>query len=91
MADERQGRKIVTRTVTAETTFEDFESISIIDAGSDGFKIKGQDYKQWASQSIVVPTGIPYNAGVASGRYINSLTIEAPTTGSLNASVSIID
>lgn len=84
------GKKVVTLTITVATKFEDFESISIIDAGSDGFKIKGQNYKEYTSQSIVVPNGIPYNAGVASGRYVNELTIEAPATGSLNASVSII-
>ncbi len=90
MSDPRQGKVIVTRTITTETSFEDFISISIVDAGSDGFKIKGGDYKQFTSQSIVIPTGIPYNAGEALGRYINKITIEAPATGSLNASVSII-
>ena len=90
MADDRQGKKLVTLTVTVETKFEDFESISIIDAGSDGFRIKGQNYKQWTSEEIVVPNGIPYNAGVASGRYINELTIVEPATGTLNASVTIV-
>jgi len=90
MSDDRQGKKIVTTTVTVATTFTDFESISIVDAGSDGFKVKGQNYKQYTSTSIVIPTGIPYNAGSPAGRYVNEITIEAPATGSLNASVSIM-
>ena len=90
MADATQGKVMITRTVTSETEFTDFESISIVDAGAtDGFQIKGGNGKL-TSEWIVIPTGVPYNAGVASNRYITTVSIKAASGKSLNASVTII-
>jgi hypothetical protein len=89
--DARQGKVAITRTLTAETTFEDFESISVVDAGAaDGFQVKCGDYKGVVSEWITIPTGVPYNIGVASNRYITTLSIKAASGASLNASVTII-
>ncbi len=81
----------VTLVVTSETTFEEFESICIIDAGeADGFKVKGGDANGKTSEWIYVPTGIPYNMGQVSGRIIDALSLAAKDGSTLNASVTIV-
>lgn len=84
-------KNIVTLTITTETDFESFEAISIIDAGAaDGFQVKGTDASGKTSEWIVIPTGIPYNAGKPDIRVIKKLSIKAASGASLNASVSVI-
>jgi hypothetical protein len=83
-------KKVVTLAITVQTDFENFESLSIVDAGSDGFRVIGENADGKASAAISIPTGIPYNIGSAAGRIINKLTLMTPASGSLNASVSVI-
>ena len=84
-------KKIITLALTTDTDFENFESISIIDAGAaDGFQVKGETADGKASDWITVPTGIPYNLGAVNGRTISKLQLKAASGKSLNASVSII-
>jgi len=73
--------------VTSPTEFHVFSSISIIDAGTDGFQIKlGATDSVW----IQIPTSIPYNFGRMDEKKIDYLAIRATPSKSLNASVSIV-
>lgn len=76
-----------TLAVTSETTFTDFSSISIIDAGTDGFVVKGSAS---GSAEIQIPSGGIYNFGRMDQRVIKSLTVKAVSGKTLSVSVSII-
>jgi hypothetical protein len=77
-----------TYTITAATSFQNFESLSLIDAGAtDGFQVKGDGAD---SEWIVIPTGIPYNIGQSGGRIITELFIKEADGKSLNVSASVI-
>jgi len=66
--------------ITAETEFTTFDSLLLIDAGSDGFRLKDS-----ANIVGVVPTGVPVSISGPAGRISGPITVQAPAVGSLNA------
>ncbi len=93
MGTDPQKKNVITRAVTQQTEFTNFESISIVDAGAaDGFQVLGgSDGVDKASQWMLIPTGIPYNAGKPdSGKTIPTLSVKAAEGKNLNVSVSIM-
>jgi hypothetical protein len=84
----RDSKKPKTYAITSETFFEDFESLSLIDAGStDGFQIKGDGAD---SQWIFIPTGVPYNIGQSGGRIMTRIYIKEADGGTLNVSATVV-
>jgi hypothetical protein len=86
MADDGTIKAPKVKNITSEYTFLHFDSLLLIDAGSDGFKVKDS---RGVSSSI--PTGVPISiagqAGMASGPF----TIEVPDAGSLNVTAIYYD
>jgi hypothetical protein len=72
----------IVETVTAERTFNTFDSLMAVDAGSDGFKLKDEN-----GTEIVWPSGIPFSIGKQEGKASGPITITEPDSGSLNVSV----
>jgi hypothetical protein len=68
-------------TISAETKFEDFEGLSLIDAGEDGFKLKDKN-----DNTCVIPTGIPVTIGGPGTKVSEEISVVAPDTGTLNVS-----
>jgi hypothetical protein len=67
-------------TITATTTFRNFTSLTLIDAGaSDGFQIAGGD-----GVYGVIPTGVVINLGGSEGRVGAEFTVKAADGKSLN-------
>ena len=75
----QSNKDIKVGTIAAETTFENFEQILLIDAGSDGFKIAGSD-----AVAGVIPTSHDIVIGGSGTKLVSSLTISAPESGTLN-------
>ena len=80
-SDLQGSKKITVGTVSTETDFEKFESLALIDAGSDGFNLIDED-----SNEIVIPTGIPITIGGPGSRLCKKITVSDPDTGTLNVS-----
>ncbi|MFA6573713.1 MAG: hypothetical protein WCT13_06150 [Patescibacteria group bacterium] len=68
-------------TIDAEYTFEQFDSILLFDAGSDGFKLKDEN-----DNVIVVPNGTSISIAGQAGKAAGPITVVAPDTGTLNVS-----
>lgn len=81
MSDDRSKTAPKVLNITTEYTFQSFDSLLLIDAGSDGFKIRDS-----ATNEISIPTGVPVSISGKAGQASGPLTIKAPTTGSLNVS-----
>jgi uncharacterized protein (TIGR02145 family) len=67
--------------ITSEAVFEYFSHLILMDAGSDGFRLKD------ATGGIVtIPTGIPVNMNylAQSGRICRYMSVMAPLSGTLN-------
>jgi hypothetical protein len=79
MSDKVQQSAVV-RTLTEETDFENFQSLTLIDAGAlDGFQLAGSD-----GVFGVIPTGIVINLGGVDGRVPIKFTVKAAAGASLN-------
>jgi hypothetical protein len=79
------SKAIKVEAITGDTTYEDFESITLIDsAATDGFQIAGSDgvYAQ-------VPTGIVVNVGGPGPRLCEKISIKATSGKSLACTVII--
>ena len=68
-------------TISTEYTFEQFDSLMLVDAGSSGFKLKDED-----DSEIVIPTGIPISISGQAGKAAGPITVVAPDSGTLNVS-----
>jgi hypothetical protein len=66
--------------VTSDRTFENFSSLTLIDAGAaDGFQLAGSD-----DVYCVIPTGIVINLGGSDGRVGAKFSVKAAAGKSLN-------
>lgn len=65
--------------ITSAYTFDKFDSLLLLDAGSDGFRITDS-----LGNTVVIPTGIPISIAGKAGQSSGPLTIIAPASGSLN-------
>ena len=70
--------------ISATQVFENFDSLVVVDAGSDGFKVQDDngDSSHW-------PTGVPLTINGKIGETSKKVTIIAPATGTLNATALI--
>lgn len=69
--------------VSSETKFSNFDSLIAVDAGSDGFKIKDS-----LGISSHWPSGVPFPIAKKEG-VVTEITIAAPASGTLNATVAV--
>lgn len=81
MSDDRTKKGIKVLNIIAEYTFQHFDSLTLVDAGSDGFQIEDA-----AGNSVTIPTGVPISIAGQAGQASGPLTIKAPVSGSLNVS-----
>lgn len=72
-----QSPKIAT--ISSVWSLADFDSILLIDAGSDGFRLQDED-----GNIGIIPTGIPVSIAGPAGRNSHFIKVLAPATGSLN-------
>jgi hypothetical protein len=84
----RNTKKPRTYVITAATSFENFRSLSLVDAGeTDGFQVKGDsDDSVW----IFIPTGLPYNIGADDESCQTKLYLQAATGKNLNVSATVL-
>jgi len=83
--DPRVSKKLYVQAVTSQTTFENFESLLLIDAGgTDGFQLAGSD-----DNFAFVPTGVPVSIGAAGTRVCEKATVKAASGKSLNVTAII--
>ena len=80
MADTRY--KSNPRVVAISTTqiFEDFDSLTVCDVGSSGFRVMDEN-----GNIAAWPTGVPLNVAGKTGKLASKITILAPESGTLNA------
>ena len=71
----------ISGTISAESLFQDFVYLTLIDAGSDGFRLKDQ-----SGNIVTIPTGIPVNIEAPPGRLCSYIAVKAPVIGTLNVS-----
>jgi hypothetical protein len=76
------AKKVICSQISTETVITDFGSITIIDSGAAGFRLKDED-----GNIIIIPTGVPVNIGGPGPMLCSQITIMAPESGSLNAAV----
>jgi hypothetical protein len=81
MSDYRAQRGVKVMDITSETVFTTFDSLLLVDYGSDGFRLKDS-----AGNIAVIPTGIPISAAGMPGMESGPLTVMAPASGSLKVS-----
>jgi hypothetical protein len=80
MSDTKVQKTVTVIPCTNTTIFENFESLSLIDAGAtDGFQI--QDAK---GVTGVIPTGIVVNIGGIDGKVCSKIIVLAASGKSLN-------
>lgn len=77
MARDKTAPKVMT--ISTEYTFETFDSLLLLDAGSDGFRVKDSN-----DNVGVIPTGIPVSVAGQAGKASGPLTVMAPASGTLN-------
>ena len=83
MSTVQQGKAIIIAALTSETVYEDFESISIVDAGAtDGFNIVDEKGNEG-----FIPTGVPISIGGPGPKTSNYLKVKPASGKSLNATV----
>jgi hypothetical protein len=74
--------------IITDTLFENFTSLSLIDATeANGFQIKGGSPD---SVWIFIPTGIPYNVGKEDLEVIDKLYVKAANGVTLNVSATVM-
>jgi hypothetical protein len=81
MADDPLKKAPKCLTIDAEYTFSQFDSLLLLDAGSDGFRLKDGD-----DSIVVIPTGIPVSISGQAGKAAGPITVMAPASGTLNVS-----
>lgn len=81
MPEDRTIKPQKVKTITTESVFDAFDSLLLIDAGSDGFRLKDS-----GGNIVSIPTGVPISIPAPAGRAGGPITIMAPETGSLNVS-----
>lgn len=81
MADDRISKAPIVETITATRVFTNFDSLLLIDAGTDGFQLEDEN-----GNSCSIPTGIPLSLAGPAGLSSREITVKAPLTGSLNVS-----
>lgn len=81
MAETRSIKAPQVKAITTEYKFDSFDSLLLIDAGSDGFRLKDEN-----GIIIPIPTGVPISIPGPVGRAGGPITVMAPETGSLNVS-----
>lgn len=78
MSETKTTKPPKVKVITTEYTFDVFDSLLLIDAGSDGFRLKDGD-----GVIVPIPTGVPISIPGPVGRAGGPITIMAPETGSL--------
>jgi hypothetical protein len=79
----RQSGRVLT--LTSDYTFQDFDSVCLIDAGAaDGYQLAGDN-----DVYGVIPTGIVVNLGGANGRVGKKFSIKAASGKSLNVTAIV--
>jgi hypothetical protein len=68
-------------TIAAEYVFQSFDSLLLVDAGSNGFRLKDS-----ANNVVVIPTGVPISIAAQAGMASGPITVQAPASGTLNVS-----
>lgn len=81
MADDPLKKAPKCLTIDAEYTFEQFDSLLLFDAGSDGFRLKDND-----DNLVVIPNGTSVSIAGQAGKAAGPITIVAPASGTLNVS-----
>jgi hypothetical protein len=81
MSDTTSKKAPKVLTISAEYTFQSFDSLLLIDAGSDGFRLKDS-----ANSVVVIPTGVPVSIAAQAGMASGPITVQAPASGTLNVS-----
>jgi len=81
MADDRTSKAPVVETISATRKFVNFDSLLLIDVGTDGFQLEDED-----GNSCSIPTGIPLSIAGPAGLCSREITVKAPLTGTLNVS-----
>jgi len=79
--DDRLKKSPKCLTIDAEYTFEQFDSILLFDAGSDGFRLQDED-----DNIVVVPNGTSISIAGQAGKAAGPITVMAPASGTLNVS-----
>lgn len=79
MAETKTTKPPKIKVITSEYEFTEFDSLLLVDAGTDGFRLKDGD-------GIIagIPTGIPISLSGPAGRAGGPITVMAPLAGSLN-------
>lgn len=80
-ADDRLKKAPKCLTIDAEYTFEQFDSLLLFDAGSDGFRLEDGD-----GNIAVVPSGTSISIAGQAGKAAGPITVLAPLSGTLNVS-----
>jgi hypothetical protein len=87
MADSQVVKSPRVVACTSTTIFEDFDSLSLIDAGAtDGFRIEDSQ-----GHIGVIPTGIVVNIGGTQGKLASKIIVLAPLSGSLNVTAIVYE
>jgi hypothetical protein len=86
MADDGTIKAPKVMTITAEYTFLHFDSLLLVDAGTDGFKVKDS-----RGNYSAIPTGVPISIAGQAGKASGPFTIAAPASGSLNVTAIYYD
>jgi hypothetical protein len=85
MADSKVVKSPVVIPITTTTIIEDFDSVSLIDAGAtDGFRLEDSQ-----GHIGVIPTGIVVNIGGTQGKVGSKIIVLAPLSGSLNVTAIV--
>jgi hypothetical protein len=70
--------------ITTTTIFENFDSLSLVDVGSSGFRLQDA-----AGNIGTIPTGVCINVGAPAGMLAGKLIVLAPVSGSLNVTAVV--
>jgi hypothetical protein len=78
--DPREGKACTIANITAETIFQNFESLLLVDAGAaDGFTITDE-----AGGTGLIPTGVPISIGGPGAKPSKYIKVTAAPAKSLN-------
>jgi hypothetical protein len=86
MSDIRNTGNIRIVNISNNTIFEDFEALTLIDAGVDGFRIQDEN-----GNISVIPTSQPINFSINQGKIVRKISILAPLSGTLNVTAIVND
>lgn len=76
MGRDKTAPKILS--ISSEYTFETFDSLVLVDAGSDGFRLKDEN-----DNVGIIPTGVPISIAGQAGKASGPITVVAPASGTL--------